>query len=48
MVRSGNDPAAGGPAKQFLTAPKAAGVDVEDGGALEKSIAGWNARSSTP
>jgi hypothetical protein len=44
MVRSGNDPAAGGPAKQFLTAAKAAGVDVEDGDALEKFMAGWNAR----
>ncbi|MGZ4232019.1 MAG: hypothetical protein ACXVVQ_11395 [Solirubrobacteraceae bacterium] len=44
MVRSGNDPAAGGPAKQFLTAAKAAGVDVEDGDGLEKFMAGWNAR----
>ena len=48
MVRSGNDPAAGGPAKQFLTAAKAAGVDVEDGEALEKFMAGWNARSNAP
>ena len=45
MVERGNDPAAGGPAKQFLTAAKAAGVDVEDGDALNTFIAGCNARS---
>lgn len=45
MVERGNDPAAGGPAKQFLTAAKAAGVNVEDGDALNTFIAGWNARS---
>lgn len=45
MVERGNDPAAGGPARQFLTAAKAAGVDVEDGDALNTFIAGWNARS---
>jgi hypothetical protein len=48
MVQRGSDPAAGGPAKQFLTAAKAAGVDVEDAGALETFVAGWNARSEAP
>ena len=48
MVERGSDPAAGGPAKQFLTAAKAAGVDVEDAGALETFMAGWNARSEAP
>jgi len=44
----GSDPAAGGPAKQFLTAAQAAGIDVEDGAALRTFIAGWNARSEAP
>ena len=48
MVERGSDPAAGGPAKQFLTAAKAAGIDVEDGDALSTFIAGWNARSEAP
>ncbi len=48
MIERGSDPAAGGPAKQFLTAAKAAGVDVEDAGALETFMAGWNARSEAP
>jgi hypothetical protein len=48
MVERGSDPAAGGPAKQFLTAAKAAGVDVEDGDALRTFMAGWNARSEAP
>ena len=48
MVRNGSDPAAGGSAKQFLTAAKAAGVDVEDGDALRTFVAGWNARSEAP
>jgi hypothetical protein len=48
MVERGSDPAAGGPAKQFLTAAKAAGIDVEDGDALSTLIAGWNARSEAP
>ena len=48
MVERGSDPADGGPAKQFLTAAKAAGVDVEDAGALETFMAGWNARSKAP
>ena len=45
MVERGNDPAGGGPAKQFLTAARAAGVDVDDAGALQTFMAGWNARS---
>lgn len=45
MVERGGDPAAGGPAKQFLAAAKAAGVDFEDGYALKTFMAGWNARS---
>jgi hypothetical protein len=45
MVDRGSDPVSGGPAKQFLTAAKGAGVDVEDGDALKTFIAGWNARS---
>ena len=48
MVRSGSDPAAAGPGKQFLTAAKTAGVDVEDGDALRTFMAGWNARSEAP
>ena len=35
----------GGPAKEFLAAAKAAGVDVSDDEALSMFIAGWNARS---
>jgi hypothetical protein len=48
MTKRGSDPAAGGPGKQFLTAAKAAGVDVEDGDALRTFMAGWNARSAAP
>jgi hypothetical protein len=48
MVDRGSDLAAGGPAKQFLTAARAAGVDVEDGDALRTFMAGWNARSEAP
>jgi hypothetical protein len=48
MIERGSDPAAGGPAKQFLTAAKAAGVDVEDGDAVRTFMAGWNARSEAP
>jgi hypothetical protein len=47
-IERGSDLAAGGPAKQFLTAAKAAGVDVEDGDALKTFIEGWNARSEAP
>lgn len=45
MVELGSDPLAGGPAKQFLTAAKAAGVDFENGEAVRTFMAGWNARS---
>jgi hypothetical protein len=45
MIQRSSDPAAGGPAKQFLSATKAAGIDVEDADALKTFIAGWNARS---
>jgi hypothetical protein len=48
MVERGSDPAAGGPAKQLLTAAKAAGVDVEDADSLKTFMAGWNARSEAP
>jgi hypothetical protein len=48
MVERGSDPAAGGPGKQFLTAAKAAGVDVGDGDAQRTFMAGWNARSEAP
>jgi hypothetical protein len=48
MVHRGNDPAAGGPAKQFLSAARNTGIDLEDGDALSTFIAGWNARSETP
>jgi hypothetical protein len=48
MVHRGNDPTAGGPAKQFLSAARRAGVDIEDGDALNSFIAGWNARSEAP
>ena len=46
MVSAGSDPAHGGPAKQFLTAAKQAGVDVTDERALGTFMAGWNARST--
>ena len=48
MVERGGDPSAGGPARQFLTAANAAGVDVDDGDVLKTFIAGWNARSDAP
>jgi hypothetical protein len=48
MVERGSDPAAGGLGKQFLTAAKAAGVDVENDDALQTFMAGWNARSQAP
>jgi hypothetical protein len=48
MIERGSDPASGGPAKQFLAAAEAAGVDVEDGDALKTFVAGWNARSDAP
>lgn len=46
MTSAGSDPENGGPAKQFLTAAKEAGVDVTDERALTTFIAGWNARSA--
>jgi hypothetical protein len=45
MVERAEDPAAGGPAKEFLTAAQNAGIDFEDGDALNTFLAGWNARS---
>lgn len=39
---------AAGPAKAFLAAAKAAGVDVTDDRALATFVAGWNARSAAP
>ena len=48
MMERGRDPAAAGPAKQFLTAAKAAGIDVENSDALDMFTAGWNARSEAP
>jgi hypothetical protein len=45
MIQRSGDPAAGGPAKQFLSAANAAGIDVEDADALKTFVAGWNARS---
>jgi hypothetical protein len=46
MIERASDPESSGPGKQFLTAAKAAGVDVEDSDALELFMAGWNARSA--
>lgn len=46
VTSAGSDPANGGPAKQFLTAAKQAGVDVTDEQALTTFVAGWNARSN--
>jgi hypothetical protein len=48
MAAATSDPGSGGPAKQFLTAAKEAGIDVSDQGALTTFIAGWNARSIAP
>ena len=48
MVERGSNPAADGLGKQFLTAAKAAGVDVGAGDALRTFMAGWNARSEAP
>ncbi len=44
MVEASNDPAVGGPSKQFLLAAKVAGVDLEDEQAVGTFINGWNAR----
>jgi hypothetical protein len=48
MAAAASDPESGGPAKQFLTAAKEAGIDVSDQEALTTFIAGWNARSIAP
>ena len=46
MVERSDDPAAAGPAKEFLTAVQNAGIDPEDRDALDTFVAGWNARSA--
>jgi hypothetical protein len=46
MRRTANDASSGGPAKHFLTAAQAAGVDLSDQQALNTFMAGWNARST--
>jgi len=46
MVERASDPTVGGPAKQLLAAAGEAGVDLADEDALQKFIAGWNARSN--
>jgi hypothetical protein len=45
MVRRSEDPAAAGPAKQFMAAARAAGINLEDADALNTFVAGWNART---
>ena len=45
MVRRSEDPGSGGPAKQFIAAARAAGIDLENEDALNTFVAGWNARS---
>ncbi len=45
MVEASQDPAVGGPSKQFLLAAKAAGIDLEDEAAIGTFIEGWDARS---
>lgn len=45
MLESADDPAAAGPAKQFMAAAQDAGVDLTDQQALANFVAGWNARS---
>jgi hypothetical protein len=45
MVGRSEDPASAGPAKQFIAAARAAGIDLEDQDALNTFVAGWNARS---
>jgi hypothetical protein len=45
MVERSDDPDAAGPTKQFLTAARQAGIDLEDKAALDTFVAGWNARS---
>ncbi len=45
MVEHSEDPDAAGPAKQFLSAARKAGIDLENENALNTFVAGWNARS---
>jgi hypothetical protein len=45
MVEHSEDPDAAGPAKQFLSAARKAGIDLEDENALNTFVAGWNARN---
>ena len=45
MVQRSDDPAAAGPAKEFISAVQKAGIDLEDRDALDTFVAGWNARS---
>jgi hypothetical protein len=45
MVNDSEDPASFGPAKQFMAAARAAGINLEDQDALNTFVAGWNARS---
>jgi hypothetical protein len=45
MVERSEDPDAGGPTKQFLSAAMKAGIDLQDTDALDTFVAGWNARS---
>lgn len=45
IVERASDPAAAGPAKQFVAAAKSAGVDLADERAVANFVAGWNARS---
>ena len=45
MLGRSEDPAAAGPAKQFIAAARAAGIDLADEDALNTFVAGWNARS---
>ena len=46
MMDLADDPDAAGPAKEFLAAAQAAGIDLGDQDALDTFVAGWNARSS--
>ena len=45
MLSETSDPDTGGPAKQFIAAAQAAGVDFTDEQAVNAFVAGWNARS---
>lgn len=45
MLAGADDPAGGGPGKQFMLAAQQAGVDLGDEQAVASFVAGWNARS---